>query len=240
PDRLLIRRDVEVVDGGSLGTLDFEGSEAFDPAFATVNVGGATGGTNSLLMGYFSGSQCLGTNVSLGLASGASTAELPGVPEALQRDGDFHQYTATGTENGSSRVATEFHRTLASRTIDLPPAIDPTVSELDGTGRRVSAEVPIPSAFRDGDFGMLMVQVIGEGRSNNTAVSLGRIAGSTGTVATEDLSDAPGWSNEWTVPSDGSTQWVVQVTATYAPGGTVADFCNDGARSLVASQTEGG
>ncbi len=240
PDRLLIRRDVEVVDGGSLGTLDFEGSEAFDPAFATVNVGGAAGGTNSLLMGYFSGSQCLGNNVSLGLAPGASTAQMPGVPEALQRDGDFHQYTATEIENGSSRLATEFHRALASRTIELPPAIDPTVSELSGIGRRVSADVPLPSGFRDGDFGMLMAQVIGEGRSNNTAVSLARISGNTGTVATEDLSDAPGWSAEWTVPSNGSTQWVVQLTATYAPGGTVADFCNEGARSLVASQTEGG
>jgi len=227
-----------VVDGGSLGTLDFEGSEAFDPDFANVSVGGGAGGTSGLLMGYASGPQCLGNNVSLGMAPGASTAALPGVPEARQREGDFHQYTATETGGGATRLATEFYRALTSRTLELPPAIVPSVTEISGVGRRVSAEVPIPPAFRSDDFGMLMVQVIGGGRSINTAMTLARIQGNTGTVAIEDLSGAPGWLPEWSVPAGGTSQWVVQLTSSNTQGGAPGDFCVDGARSQVASQVE--
>jgi len=238
PNRILIRRDVEVVDGGSLGTLDFEGSEAFDPDFATVSMSGAGGGTTSLLMGYHSGPQCLGTNVSLGMAPGATSAQLPGVPEARQRDGDFHQYTAVEAGDGVSRLATRFHRALASRTLDLPPVITPTVSELGGPGRRVSAEVPLPPDFRSAESGMLMVQVIGEGRSINSATTLARIPGNTATIAIDDLSAAPGWSTDWSVPAGGTSQWVVQLTASNTDGAAPGDFCVEGAWSMVSSRTE--
>ena len=238
PNRILIRRDVEVVDGGNLGTLDFEGSEAFDPDFATVSMAGASGGTTSLLMGYHSGAQCLGTNVSLGMAPGATSAQLPGVPEARQRDGDFHQYTAVEAGNGITRLATRFHRALASRTLDLPPLITPTVSELGGPGRRVSVQVPIPPDFRSAESGMLMVQVIGEGRSISSATTLARIPGNTGTAAIDDLSGAPGWSTDWSVPAGGTSQWVVQLAASNTDGGAPGDFCVEGAWSMVSSRTE--
>src|SRR5256886_1654352 len=44
PDMAIIRRAQNIADNGSVGTLDFAGSEAFAPVTATITVGGLAGG----------------------------------------------------------------------------------------------------------------------------------------------------------------------------------------------------
>jgi hypothetical protein len=238
PDRLLLRREVEVTDGGSLGTLDFDGSESFDPAWAIMSVSGAGGAPSNFLMGYLSGDQCLGSNGALARAQGVQTGsvELPGIPPDRQRNGDVHQLTITQAEAGSARLATQFFRVLSDRTLALPPSIDPSVSDDDGAYRRMSASFAIPSPFREGSSGMAALTLSdNDGKSFVTGVSLSRISGSTAEVTTPDLSGAPGWSDAWALPAGSSVRWTAQITASRLAGNDPANFCQEDAWARVAT-----
>jgi hypothetical protein len=194
PDRLLLRREVEVTDGGSLGTLDFDGSESFDPAWAIMSVSGAGGAPSNFLMGYLSGDQCLGSNGALARAQGVQTGsvELPGslpivsgMETSTSSPSPRRRRGAPGWPPSSSgccrtapwrcpRVSTPRSPTTTAPTAACPPAF------------------AIPSPFREGSSGMAALTLSdNDGKSFVTGVSLSRISGSTAEVTTPDLSGAP-------------------------------------------------
>ncbi len=241
PDRFLIRRDVEGTDGGSLGTVDFGGSEAFAPATAQLSVAGAGAQGANALMGYASGNQCLGSNAALGQLPGTGTGPttLRGIPADRQRDGDFHQLTVSALPAaGGAVVETRFFRTLADQTVTLPPLIDPTTSHVAGPYRRMRTTFAVPDPYRSGDRGVVSLTLLqGEAaeRTFSTAVSLARVSGTTAEVTTTDLSGAPGWSEAWGIPAGASVRWTAAVTATSAPGEGPGSLCVEGAWVRVAT-----
>ena len=244
PNRFLLRRDVAVTDGGSLGTLDFGGSEAFDPATAQVSISGTGSGSANALMGYLSGEQCTGSNASLALLPGvgAGTVTVPGIPADRQRDGDVHQLTVTSVSEAGEILDTRFFRTLADQSVTLPPSVEPSVSEVDGPYLRLRTAFPIPEAYRGGESGIAFLSLSYDGgtgaseRIFSTAVSRARLTAGTAEVTTADLSEAPGWSAAWAVPSGASVQWFAGVSATSAPGAGPGNLCVEGAWIRQASR----
>ena len=244
PSRFLLRRDVVVTDGGSLGTLDFGGSEAFAPATAQVTISGAGAAGASALMGYLSGEQCAGNNTSLSPIPGAGPGPVtvPGIPADRQRDGDVHQLTVISVSEEGEILDTRFFRTLADQSVTLPPSVEPAVSEVDGPYLRLRTTFPIPEAYRGGEMGVAFLSLSYAGASGgserifSTAVSRARLASATAQVTTPDLSGAPGWSAAWAVPSGASVDWFAGVSATSAPGAVPGNLCVDGAWIRQASR----
>src|SRR5205807_6413765 len=59
PERAIIRRDLDIADNGSVGTLDFGGSEAFAPATGTITLGGLVGGEDVIQSVFYQvGANC--------------------------------------------------------------------------------------------------------------------------------------------------------------------------------------
>lgn len=74
-----------------------------------------------------------------------------------------------------------------------------------------------------------------EERTFSTAVSLARLDGTNAGVTTPDLSDAPGWSEAWQIPSGASVRWIAAVTATSAGAAEPGNLCEEGASVRVAT-----
>jgi hypothetical protein len=59
PDRGFVQRDIDIPTGGSVGTVDFGGSDSFTPATATITVvGGQAGDAVNHGMSYWSTGSC--------------------------------------------------------------------------------------------------------------------------------------------------------------------------------------
>ena len=120
----IIRRDQNIADGGSVGTMDFNGVEAFVPATALITVGGLGGGETIIAgMSYQVGASCTAATLSSGLIGGA-TFTASGIPGAQQRASDFHGISISASlGSGALRSTTEYFHTLGARTVTLGAAM---------------------------------------------------------------------------------------------------------------------
>ncbi len=242
PDRFLLRRDVAVTDGGSLGTLDFGGAESFDPATAQVSVNGPGADDATVLMGYLSGAQCLGDNSALAILPrvGPGPVTAPGIPADRQREGDFHQLTVTSVVDDDEVAEVRFFRTLTDQSVTLPPPVEPVTTQVDGPYLRLSTTFPIPGEFLSGDAGVAILTVNQhEGamvRTMSTSVSLARLGSATAEVTIPDLSGAPGWSAAWGIPAGPEVQWFAGVSAISSGGAAPGNVCVEGAWIRLALQ----
>ncbi|TVR65571.1 MAG: hypothetical protein EA422_03895 [Gemmatimonadales bacterium] len=245
PDRFLLRRDVAVTDGGSLGTLDFGGSDAFAPATAQLTVSGAGSAVTNGVMGYLTGERCLGNNASLGLLPGVGGGPTPifGIPGDRQRDGDFHQLTVSSVSDSGELLDTRFFRTLIDVSVTLPPPVEPITTLVEGPYLRARTTFPIPQVYQGGEMGLAFFSLNQTGaggsmdRTFSAAVSRARLASSgTAEVTIPDLSQAPGWQEVWAIPLGTPVQWFAGVSATSAPGGEPGNLCVEGAWVRQASR----
>ena len=227
----IIRRDQNIADGGSVGTMDFGGIEAFVPGTATITLGGLVGGENVIhSMQYQVGASCTAASLySLGLGGASFTAS--GIPGAQQRASDFHGLTIMAVDaNNAVRSITEYFHTLADRTVNLGAAMPvPTVTELTGPYMRLQAVYTLPAEYNAStsffyDDGANRFVVL-----NATA---GYLGGSATTLALADYSALAGWDNNW-VPALASTgPWTVTGSGSTITG----SVCVENASFVTASE----
>jgi len=227
-DRILIRRDVEVESGGSLGVVDFQGDEAFAPATARATLSGAGSGQKIHLMGYYSGDSCVGGEMALHparLVEGSSFT-IRGVPASHQRSSDMHQLTVTEVDGPVARLAAHFFRELSDQAVELWPGFTPHMSDTDGAHRRLAMETQIPSPYLTGETGVVSLTFGTGDLTFTTSASFAALGGSEDmTLVTADLSAVEGWDATW-APAPGATvQWTVQVTAVSTLEAARRSFC---------------
>lgn len=227
-DRILIRRDVEVEDGGSLGVVDFTGEEAFAPALARATLSGAGGGQRVHLMGYYSGDACVGGEMALHparLVEGSSFT-IRGVPATEQRGSDMHQLTVTEVDGAVARLTAHFFRELSDQHVELWPDFTPQISDAAGGHRRLAMETRIPSPYLTGETGVVSLTFGTGDLTFTTSASMAALGGSEDvTLVTADLSAVEGWDATW-APAPGATvQWTIQVTAVSTLEAARRSFC---------------
>jgi hypothetical protein len=225
--RGLFRRDVVISSAGSLGTVDFNGSESFAAASATVMIGGLSGGEilvqNS---SYFTGATCKAAFLGSGVLSGSSFTAY-GMPAANQRPTDYHQVTIFAHSDAtsspaSSRTVMESFKTLAARTITVGATIPtPTLSTLAGPYKRLQAVFTLPAEYQQ-STGFEYEQI-------SILATLGYLDGTAVTLAMPDLSGVTAWDNAWAPATGGSSEWQID-----AWGGSGASPCAEGARFVSA------
>jgi hypothetical protein len=224
-DRMLLRRDVSVANGGTLGTLDFNGADSFVPATATFTLPNA--GTDQIARGmsYLTGSACTTASLYQAAPGTGTTFTMTGVPAARQVATDYHQAFVTAIGTGVNRTVVETFRTLAPRTVTLPavPA-NVQVTSLGGPYKRLQTAFTLPAEYSSMgiayyDAGALHYVTVG-----STLAYLGSTAG---VVGMPDLSGVNGWNNAW-VPAASAAV----TTSSYANGSTTNAVCSDNARAV--------
>jgi hypothetical protein len=241
-DRVIIRRDQNIANGGSFSVMNFgSGStESVATAQATLTVTGLQASESMLMASaYLTGASC---DIALlkswgppGAQSGTSRATpILGLPAAQQRATDYHEF-AVGTSSSENlplllfdipvsrynappavRVARMFFRTMADKTVALGSLFGtaPTVTKLAGGGGTYKR---LQATFTiPADYQTSATLEYGAGpngtQSASVTASLGWLGGTAATIAVPDFSTVAGWTNSW-LPSDGTfVSWSVTAT----------------------------
>ncbi len=232
-DRMLIRRDQDIADNGTLGTVDFT-AEGFDPQSATITVGGLVGGES----GTFGASYA---TMSAGLACGlaplgqdllsGSTFTLSSAPASEQASDEYHVASVTTSLGDVTRMVQEGFSTLADRTVQLPPEIPaPTITDITGSAGylRLQAEFTQPSEFNS----LAFFDYYGTTTSMTVFATAGVMSGAM-TLAMPDFSGLAGWDDAWATPaSETGIEYVLAGT-----GNNAMSLCSNGGRVVNSTRS---
>jgi hypothetical protein len=228
-DKAQIIRDLNVPAGGSAGTVDFNGANAFAAATATMTVAGLAGGeTLSGSMNYLTGAACTIGILNTSTGSG-TTVPAFGIPAAQQRATDFHFFQVTAAVGTtSSRSVTDIFHTLADKTETLGAALTPTVTSLPAAYKDLQVALTIPS-----DYNTSLTFTYGAGgKSVAVNATAGWIGGSSATVAFPNFAGTGGWLDTYAPASGATASWTVSTAGFNLTGTTL---CAEGAKLKLAS-----
>jgi hypothetical protein len=212
-DKLFLRRGLNPPNGGSLGTIDFNGADAFDPDTKNVTVGGVAAGELVGATTLFS--TATGSSILLGSGTGGTTAQttFSAFPSARTIAGDLHIVSASASQvSANIPVATRTVTTMArdpnNLNVTLGQALSaPTVSSTNGSYARVRLAVA-----RQSDYPNLWTAGFGQS-AGSTSRSLSftvfpSVAGpSTVIMEVPDFSAVAGWQNIWGPRVGTQGQW---------------------------------
>jgi hypothetical protein len=226
--RGLMRRDVDLPDGASLGSINLASAEAFVPVQRSLTINGTLANENLTFgISFLTTPAC--TVNSLFTSAGAGL--LYGVPDALLRSTDSHMLTVAATTTSGSRSASEVFHSMANRTMQLPPVLAaPPVVALTGSYKRMEATIgTLPSTYNTS-----ATLRLSDGTRTMSVTATTAYTGTTGVVlSTPDLSGVSGWPSALAIASGAHGNWVV--SANGAPANT--PLCTESLRTVVASQS---
>ena len=224
-DRMLIRRDQDIPDGGSFAPIDFNSSEALPSASAQITLSGVAANESiSQSMYYRTGAACSAMGF---LYSGSSTGPavtVNGWPStAPQRATDLHLMELLSFNGANGRGIAYAAHTLVDRTLQMPTYPTPVVTSSATSYKRLQIVVPVAPDY---DSGFIIYY---DGTSTHSVVlteSPGYVAGATsGTFLMPDLSAASGFLPSWEPAASASTNWSVNLFTSSWP----FQLCTDGA-----------
>ena len=227
----IIRRFQNIANNGSVGTVDFAGTEAFVPATATITLAGLVGGeTVGQNMFYQVGASCTAASLYFGGLGGASFT-ASGIPDTMQMASDFHGLFLSATLGSASRSIIEYFHTFAARTVTMGAALPtPTVTSLGGPYKRLRVTATLPAdyqtsaAFQYSDAG---------GKSVFLTATFGYLGSSAADGELPDFSGLPGWDNTWPPASTSTGDWI----AIASGRSTTGSVCTEGATVKSATVT---
>jgi hypothetical protein len=228
--KAVIRRDLNIADGGSVGRVNFDSTEAFTPADATMTVAGLTANETVPLhtMDYRVGADCMPAAL-YAFGDGGTTFTASGIG-AQQRANDFHGLgvTATDATTNASRTIVEYFHTMADRTVTLPTALPvPTITELAAPYKRLQAVFTLPA-----DYNFQAQFTYSSSTGNQSVIMIATLAylgGQSTTLAFADYSGLAGWDNAYAPSTSATGSWVIQAT-----GGSLVSLCTESANRKIA------
>jgi len=226
--RGLIRRDVDLPNGGSLGAISLGGIEGFTPTQRVLTLSGFGAGEQfAFTVSYLTTASCTINQ----LYSANSTSFMYGVPDTLQRSTDFHMVTALATTLTSSRSASEVFHTMANRTIVFAPALSvPVVTTLPGSYKRLQ----VSAGSISGQFNSALALRYGDGvRTMSVSTTMGAASASPIVLAMPDLSGVSGWPSSYAVSSTAAGTWVESADGVSSSG----PLCTEGMRTITSSRS---
>jgi len=247
-DRIIIRRDVDVPDGGTLAPLDF-GTEGFSPETAGATVNGLAAGeqtvaVSALVTGGESGTLAPFLNFQFS----GSTLTYAGVPADRLAPGDLHwlNVVATVPAQGAgvrppdTRQVAQVFREVGDRSLTLGPAMTmPTVTSAGSAGGnvRLRSQYAIqPAEYNRWWFFSYQQQDRGVG------VTIGASRGWQGPsnsldLTLPDFSGVSGWNTAWGLASGMATVWTGTATGWAGAGGVIFPGFEEGTVLLSATRS---
>lgn len=228
--RVFLLRNQDPPDGGSLGTLDLGGANAFDAIMATMSITNLAGGERAdAYSNYLTGSACNGGGISSVSNAGSSFA-LWGVPAAQQQPGDFHRLTIDATAATSFRSQTLSTHAFAPHAFTLPPL--PTgvsVSSAGSAYQRMQVMLDMPTGFTNPSV-TFNYQDRNTGVAAYVGATAAALSGPIFSFGMPDLSALPGWNNSYAATVGSPLDWQLSVSDLNYSG----NACSEGAMSRTA------
>lgn len=226
-ERVIIRRDQDIANNGTLGTIDFDAAESFAPATATVTVTGTGSAQVGHYMAYYAGTGCSYYDL-YGHSNSGVDFTMRGIPGAQQRATDFHWITVYAPD--FSRYAVESFHTLADRSIAFPaPLPAPTITTPPGGHKRLQAALTLPSEYHTS---LSLWLFLGDGVGANVSASFGWLGEATATLSLPDFSAVTGWSRSFLPTSGEPVGWFL--AARGANSAAAGGPCAENARFVSA------
>jgi hypothetical protein len=153
PDRMVIRRDLNLPDGGSVAPIDFDGAEGFAPLVVPLQLAGFTPGVRGVVavLDYLSGAGCTVNRYNLGTPNPDGSMQVFGVPAAQQRSGDFHSLVVFdyGDYTGALRYARNTAHLLTAQAVAFGATMptSATITPLAGGYPRLQAAFVPPADY---------------------------------------------------------------------------------------------
>lgn len=227
---VIIHRNQNPADNGSVGTLDFSGVDAFTPATATITLNGLLGGENVTQgMFYQVAANCATASLYSGGTAGASFT-ASGIPSGQQVSTDFHGLSVFASTTTGTRLLTEYFHTLANRTVTLGANMPtPTITTLAGPYERLQAAYTLPTDYEGAtSFGYSDANSPNS-HSVGIDATFGFLGGTATTLALPDFSGLSGFDVNWPPASSSTGTWTVSGTSTFTAA------CTEGADLKSAS-----
>ncbi|MGH7637635.1 MAG: hypothetical protein ACREOK_08275 [Gemmatimonadaceae bacterium] len=201
PDRVILRRDIDLPSGSSIPVLDFTASESFAPATTTLTIAGTQAGEQLILQHLF---ETATTDVGFLQLSGptGSTTTLSSVPADKLVSTDLHEllvqaFQSTGL---AGRLLIDYATAPMDRTVTLgPPIAAPSVTTLTTAPYvRLRATVPVQAEYP----GMMQVTLrqftLGGQNRVILAVTAGYLAGAaTWDITVPEMTGTSGFDANW-------------------------------------------
>ena len=235
--RMLIRRNNNPANGGSVGTVDFSGSESFAPASATMTIANlGTGETYKHAMHYYTAggaTNCEVARLYAEIPASGNTFTAFGAPAAQQASSDWHAvslFTYAGTN--SFRTLHQYFQALAPQTFTLGSVLPvPTITALAGGYKRLQAALTMPAeyqsraSFRYQDQAGTRPLVI-------VSATMAWFGSTSVSLSLPDFSGVAGWNNGWAPSSGASVFWSV-----LGENSTTPPHCAANAKYISAIQS---
>ena len=203
PDRIIVRRGVNLQSGATIPALDFATTEALPLPTATVTL--ANRGTDFVdLETSFLSADGAEHQLMHFTSTNASAFTYVSVPVSLRGPTDLHRVTTFASGAAATREVSQFYREPSDRTLTFGPGLsDPTMSIASSTPY-VRPRLTVPSqaeypAAMEAFFGQLSGSSFRTLRIFTTAAFLGGRP-ATWTLEMPDLS-AAGYQSTWAFPN---------------------------------------
>jgi hypothetical protein len=154
PDKVIVFRDLNIPDGGSLpSVIDFNGTASFAPATATVTITGAAGDDMEVYTDVVRDNRPRALWADLS-PSPATTRPWAGLGPAALLTGEFHELVVFASDPASDdfRVSSKDVGPVTDQTIAFGPLVGmPNASQVvAGTYPRFRFQGPLPAAYNKG------------------------------------------------------------------------------------------
>jgi hypothetical protein len=233
--RVLLQRAINPANGGSVGTLDFNGGSAITPETKTLSVVGGAGGEQLSMSSSFRTANGASINLSTAFPSTGTSGVISHLPAAQQQAGDFHtlQASASATAGGYTitRSVTQTVASPASTSLTLGAVPgEPNVFVFASNADRARFTSLIPA---QADYSRLFIaswlQQSGNTRRDVIMTVTDAMApitsGSSGTNAqlrVPDFAAAPGWNPLWESRPGLPATYFISASGWTAAGGLAA------------------
>ena len=201
--RGLLRRDIDLPNGGALDPVDLLGVGSFAPQRNTLSVLLNQNDQVSHTMSYLTTALCTANPLYANVLG--TTALMSGVPEPLQRPEDLHLVTVTASGFRRIRVATIAFHLLSGRSLVLPPLLTvPAVSTLPAGYKALQAVISsMPAVYN----GTVNFRYTAGTKSMSISASMGYVGTGAVVLAMPNFGSVPGWPNAAAIGTGESGTW---------------------------------
>ena len=235
-DKLILNRALNPANGGSLGTLDFNGNGAIAPESKTLTVQSAA--ADEQLIGSAMLRTAGGSTLSLGstvLPVGTTTTSYRHAPLAALLAGDYHIVQVSGMRTeGTTSITRSVSQTIGaganlSMALGQVPGEPHVVISSSANGRaRHTTFIPVQSDYgryytagwfqQAGALRREFIMHVSQAASTETTGTFGVNI----TVAAPDFTNAPGFDPLWEPRASLATNYLINVAGWNATGGLTA------------------
>lgn len=213
PDRVIVRRGLNLANNATIPVLDFAAAEAVAVAQGSVTLNGKPAGYDVFTYSTFRTANGTWGGSSYEEITG-TTGTYHGVPTSKLIAGDMHELYAyaSSTTSNDDRTVAMYNQAVGARSLTFGPAVSaPTISTLSATTPvRLRAQIPVQAEY-NGAASAYFAQNTRDVYITVTAAYRG--AATTWDIVIPDFGTASGYGATWGLQAGQTYEWGVFVSS---------------------------